>query len=54
MQGCERVCEPVGVCVCFLGEYAQECKRVQAGPGEGTSAAPAGGSRSAGGRNAIW
>ena len=27
---------------------------VQAGPGEGTSAAPAGGSRSAGGRNAIW
>ena len=49
MQGCERVCGPVGVCVCFLGEHAQECGRVQAGPGEGTGAAPAVGSRSGGG-----
>ena len=35
------MCGPVGVCVCFLGEHAQECGRVQAGPGEGTGAAPA-------------
>lgn len=27
------MCEPIGVCMCFLGEYAQECERVQAGPG---------------------
>ena len=33
MRGCEHVCEPVGVCMCFLGEFAQECEHVQAGPG---------------------
>lgn len=27
------MCQPVGVCMCFLGEYAQQCELVQAGPG---------------------